>query len=518
MAVLVLAVMSLLFSVASAAVILGARPEFRVQFVPDDTFYYLTLARHFAASGQWTFDGGVSVTTGFHPLHAYVLAALAAVGVSAPEALVRAGLAYTYAITFLVIAGVALWCLRRVRLIPALLLTLLVFSRNVSLNSTAGVEWPWVVLCGSVYCLLVSGAGPVRGRVPLAFAAALCGTLARTDFPLLPFAMGVVGLAAWWLRADARRLPAATLVAGIGGGAAGTIFNVLHTLWISGTAIQSSARMKMIWSERMYGPSLEPILRLYRALFADESRLAGGLLLVLIALVGTAGWTLWRRWLGRQAAADSTADATPPAVLWLGSLATILGYLALYRLGPAAVQCWYSANLLAPSFLLLAVSAVGLRGSWRQAALALVLLALLALRLPAALHWMETPEWPHQVSMYRAGCYLHEAELPGRVGSWNAGIIGYYAGGHVINLDGLVNNAVYPYIVDHDLQGYLDRERIAFIADYPNMFDPRFAFRGGYAGPELPGRLQEIVAFENNVPGAPRTRLYRVGPRAPAPR
>ena len=40
-----------------------------------------------------------------------------------------------------------------------------------------------------------------------------------------------------------------------------------------------------------------------------------------------------------------------------------------------------------------------------------------------------------------------EAEPAGLVGSWNAGIIGYYQGGDVINLDGLVNNEVYPYMV-----------------------------------------------------------------------
>src|SRR5262245_6394550 len=51
----------------------------QVTLIPDDTFYYLTLGRNFASSGVWTFDGGVSPTSGFHLLHAYACAILFAV-------------------------------------------------------------------------------------------------------------------------------------------------------------------------------------------------------------------------------------------------------------------------------------------------------------------------------------------------------------------------------------------------------------------------------------------------------
>ncbi|MFZ0544241.1 MAG: hypothetical protein WAM60_02300, partial [Candidatus Promineifilaceae bacterium] len=48
----------------------------RVQYIPDDGFYYLTLARNFASSGMWSFDSGVSVTSGFHLLFAYILSGI----------------------------------------------------------------------------------------------------------------------------------------------------------------------------------------------------------------------------------------------------------------------------------------------------------------------------------------------------------------------------------------------------------------------------------------------------------
>lgn len=36
--------------------------ELSTQYIPDDAFYYLTLARNFSDLGQWTFDSGVSLT------------------------------------------------------------------------------------------------------------------------------------------------------------------------------------------------------------------------------------------------------------------------------------------------------------------------------------------------------------------------------------------------------------------------------------------------------------------------
>src|SRR5258708_3001896 len=40
--------------------------------------FYFNLARNFLHFGSWTFDSGVSVTSGFHLGNAYLLAALAA--------------------------------------------------------------------------------------------------------------------------------------------------------------------------------------------------------------------------------------------------------------------------------------------------------------------------------------------------------------------------------------------------------------------------------------------------------
>jgi hypothetical protein len=51
--------------------------------------------------------------------------------------------------------------------------------------------------------------------------------------------------------------------------------------------------------------------------------------------------------------------------------------------------------------------------------------------------------------------------------SWNAGLIGYFSGGRVVNLDGLANDATFlrEVVRGRDLAGYLEREGVRFLAE-----------------------------------------------------
>jgi hypothetical protein len=53
------------------------------------------------------------------------------------------------------------------------------------------------------------------------------------------------------------------------------------------------------------------------------------------------------------------------------------------------------------------------------------------------------------------------------VGSWNAGLLGYFSHRPVVNLDGLVNDRTYfeNVILGHDLETYLRDEGIERLAD-----------------------------------------------------
>jgi hypothetical protein len=56
-----------------------------------------------------------------------------------------------------------------------------------------------------------------------------------------------------------------------------------------------------------------------------------------------------------------------------------------------------------------------------------------------------------------------------RIGSWNAGLIGYLSHRHVINFDGLVNDVQYydEVIAGRRFRSYLASEHICWIVDTP---------------------------------------------------
>ena len=68
----------------------------------------------------------------------------------------------------------------------------------------------------------------------------------------------------------------------------------------------------------------------------------------------------------------------------------------------------------------------------------------------------------------RAATWLRDHLSPEtRVGSWNAGMIGYFSHRPIVNLDGLANDRVYfdRVIVNGELDAYLREERIEWLAD-----------------------------------------------------
>ncbi len=79
------------------------------------------------------------------------------------------------------------------------------------------------------------------------------------------------------------------------------------------------------------------------------------------------------------------------------------------------------------------------------------------------------PDWNQSMNdgRYRAAVWIRE-NLPETaiVGSWNSGVIGYYADCHVVNLDGLANGwGFVPYLEEKRLADYIRDVGIEYIAD-----------------------------------------------------
>jgi hypothetical protein len=263
-----------------------------------------------------------------------------------------------------------------------------------------------------------------------------------------------------------------------------------HQAIASGSALQYSARIKYHWSmflspaERVHAiprqladlmTGLEPsTTRVFNmAIFALEAMLLGGAALVA---------------LRRHVRGHRIPVATLPVVV--GSVLAIVGYALLYT-QDGEIQVWYSANLVVPVVCLVtaALAALGPRAR----AVFMTVIVVIVLHNVAMVQTRDAHTMPHQRLMLAAGQYLaeHPDVVRGRVGAWNAGVMGYAQGGTIVNLDGLVNNEVYPYVVGDSLASYLARRDIRTIVDFDVMLTGRYAERGGYGDGVLDRTLGE---------------------------
>jgi hypothetical protein len=190
-------------------------------------------------------------------------------------------------------------------------------------------------------------------------------------------------------------------------------------------------------------------------------------------------------------------------------------YTVFYSWNPAGMQNWYTANLVVPLLLAVSLPFTGASARrWETSAATIALVALVALQAFSAGRFMAEPRWPHQVAMYDAGNFLRDRPGNERIGSWNAGIIGYYEGGRVINLDGLANNDIYSYAASGELPAYIDDKGIRYLMDFERMLsDEGRRRRGGYDDPAFLDRITQIRVFDDRTEGWKRMTFYSIADR-----
>ena len=162
--------------------------------------------------------------------------------------------------------------------------------------------------------------------------------------------------------------------------------------------------------------------------------------------------------------------------------ATVSVFLYPTQLRYALVRWWFVPQelILVVSMATLVATAgafVGRRildSAWRHR----VLCALLALGVCTSVWSFVHTFWRGEViqydwklswgdESYRAARWLGENLPPGAVvGSWNAGVLGYYAPRRVVNLDGLINSPDFLAVLEEGaLSEYIRREGIDYLSD-----------------------------------------------------
>ncbi len=480
-------------------VIITSEDSLQVQYTPDDAYYYLSLAKNFANLGIWTFDSGHSLTSGFHLLWAYLLSTVYIITNPSLSAFVQYGVILSSLLT--IISLLISWKvgLSFEKPFYMLLLALIASSRNFVYNSVSVMEWPLAILFSLLYCIQYKrsfNSSNLRHNAIVLFILGLVGSLSRSDFGLLPLFLFVSSLLIFLLGRKNRIIPSFW---GLVGALGGIFLTLGHNYLFTGDYLQSSARMKTYWTQ-IYGYNMD-VVRLLRTILGLD-RVDLKLFMVIFGIVSL---FLLAIIIAKQRKRNifSFEDIAYQWSLFIAATLCVVGYTLFYLLN-GSVQPWYSANLVIPVFLILLSISVYVVEIFGNSSIGGMILSgfviVIIFTNSISLYPIKTTNsiWPHQSGMLEAGKYLAEQEFDGLIGSWNAGIIGYYQGGSVVNLDGLVNNEVYEYAISNDLPSYISSKGIRYIIDYENNFlDEKRRLRGGIDDWDFISRLRPIVVFDD---------------------
>ena len=482
-------------------------------FLPDDAYYYLRIARNLASGLGSTFDQ-LGATNGYHPAW-QGLAALLALALPDRADLVRAALTLCC-----LLAALGFWWGLKLLwprptpsqgLIAGLASMALFWNFHLSKAVINGMESALLLASLSGFLLLFgrwltgpAPPGPIRSLL-LGLAACLV-IAARLDTVFLVPAGALTWLLVRGLKA--RDLPGlalflATPLIGLG------LYLALNQHFF-GLAWPVSGLVKRSLAGWVVPPAW-PIL--------------GAVSLL------TVGWLAAQ---GRR-----VVRPADPARAGL----TCLSLFLLFRQIDASLAFQYNLPLIwtmAPwvlwAWLVLCRGAARLLESgarwWKPAGLAAGCLALAG---AVAFSWaarLDPASYAHYAAARRAAAWI-EAELPPRtvLAGWSVGLVGYFSGRRVMNLDGLVNTPDFArtLIKGESALKYLDRHGVGYLVYY--QAPGASLSRPGFPAAELALRLGEpalrlAVVFRAwglaPLRGTPPTLRYEYlvtpyGPAVPAP-
>ena len=493
-------------------------------FVPDDTYYTLSVARNMAA-GRGPIADSDHLTNGFQPLIAFLMVpvywltrdATAPVRIAA----LLGALADSAAAVLLFGLAAEAWG-RRAGLLAGWIWAL---SPIAVANSLCGLE---TSLALAISLLLVQIAGEVRGEFARAEVWA-CGVtaglavLARIDTALLCLLVAV--LMAWHKGPGVAARVAAIALLVVSpwwsyelwrfgtvvpeSGAAVRLQTTIHH------ALGTTPQTQVIWG---LGYGVMPVVDIHslRNLLLDQPTVRFAL-----AVLVAAG--LW--WIAKPALSSATA-----AIRLLAGFACCM--LIFYSLLVPAL--WFFKRYLAPvealSVLLFSwvlsrmVEKVGGRALGRALAVAVLLPGITQLGL-----WMVFGK-PLDVRYNGAKGYalparavlrdLASREPTAALGAFQSGALAYFAAelpGHpirVVNLDGVVNRSAFEALRSHRLRDYLDKNRILYLADWPLNVEAMARF---VAASRVLGVAVVYLAPDQGVEGFILARVLAEGKESPRP-
>jgi hypothetical protein len=447
--------------------------EVLASFVPDDAFCELQLARQHSMSGIWTFDRGLTTTTGFHLLNVYLMSWFPDL-LKDPWVGLRIWMGVNLALCIGAVFVLSQFAFEQFGPLSLLALGVVMTTPSFMVLSAGILEYSYVLLIAALYVweLFRQLTVTFLPRSAVLFLLGFIGSLARSDFGGLPLAIFLAIALQAAIKGNRRFLSDSFL--GLLGAVAGLGAVCLHNYLLSGHMLSGSVLIKALWGERLgYAIGLPIFIALLTLGIDSALKLVFTITLVVLVVV-----VRFKRKRGTLIhCRDEEYAEAPRWVFATAGLAGLLIYLLTYGADPSC-QSWYTANFVLP-FVLFAGSFV----QWVDEAAEAKTCLIGGLTLLMAVNTFESyyAPWPSQSQMVRMANYITDHPLEGRIGGWNVGTIGYLLNGRVTNLDGLMNDQIYEYIRDDNLSGYLREKGFDYLVDFPHQLnDPRLSKMGGY--------------------------------------
>jgi len=461
------------------------------KYLPDDAFYYLQIAQTYAEQGIYSFDNGFSFNTGFHLLWFYILVGLSKLSIGDPAQLLTLATACSWIISFSTLSMVAFYCYRR---FPETLiaLALMISGYGFINNQISAMEWPFCIAISTlIYLAFIND--KLNQNILVFLILGILGSLARTDFGGVAVAFLVAAYIVQLKLKDKVAIKPAWFL--FFGALLGFLIVSYHNYYITGDWMSTSVRMKQNWANASPINPLAPFLQFLRSplyilsLTGDgrvelQQKIFASLLYitpVVFIIFATIIWYFRDKFKPTYLTAINSLSIHPKIFcLTLTSFFCLLGYLLLYSINILGMQSWYSAHVFVPmTFLLMVLLNFLALNNIRTMMISIIITIIIVINF--TLFFSVPATYSFQVKMRDSGLAVADGVankiLPNYVGLSDAGIAGYYSGGHVVNLDGLVNQDIvnyFPnrlpcYYYDHNLEiagGFGTTERISNNIDW----------------------------------------------------
>lgn len=466
-------------------------------FIPDDAFYELQAARHFLATGKWSFDGGFTTTTGFHLLNVYIMALFPRL-LTHPWLAIKFWMAVGLILSIVTIFTICHFTNRmfgRFSLIPAFLI---LTTPSFILSNVGLLEFPFVVMFAALYVTAVFRTHEEARWRALAgiFFLGVLGSLARSDFGGMPLAIFAACAVSFIIKRRKDYLLQSFY--GLAGATVGLAAVLLHNVLFSGHCLSGSAMAKALWGQKV-GYALFPPIGVISVTLASGQipfAIIPGIFVIFAAIalvrLRAAAASKSRGSCSKlhMMAARPNDDAL---LIVAGSGASIL-YVLVYG-ADAALQLWYTANFVIPLVLVLgAASRLLYRDHFLRSLMAGTIAVLALVDTVLSYHGI----WANQQYMLEMSEYLRNHPVKGQIAGWNVGIVGYFLDGKVVNLDGLMNDQIYPYMRDGTVERYVDAAAIKYILDFPSQItDPRMSKMCGFDSERVAPRLKPVYTVSS---------------------